>query len=418
MSHRPAKLGALFVALLAAAPSSSAQDEGGDARRTLILRDLSSIVAQVESITDASVVVVDDRGLRRTIDSSELLALYDAQPRWRPELGDALMLSLVDGQRVRGMLGGAGMGAGHAGGGGEVVRLMHPILGPISAPLDRVWSLSRAGVPVPSAPASGEDVAVLTNNDVVLGFVVRVGPETVIELPDGRSQSVEAEAIASMRIANERVSAAGPMLWLSDGSAVGTRSVRAPERGAILIDPALAWPIDSESDDERLLPMIPPVGIGQVVGWTPDASRFVALGALPMTSVEPVPPRVWSDPPEIGDPFRAALSAPDVGFAGPCRVEWSLPANADGFTSVVVLPESAHDWGDCELVVYTSDGAGVRTERWRARLNAESPRHQIALELTSEARSIGIVVEPGAYGGVQDTPVLASPLIRLGVSPG
>lgn len=411
MTHTPAKLGALIVALLATASRSSAQDEGNDARRTLILRDLSSISAQVESITDEAVVVVDDRGLRRTITSPELLVLYDTQPRWRPDLGNALMLSLVDGQRVRGTLGGVRDGE-------EVVRLMHPILGPIGAPLDRVWSLSRAGVPVPSAPASGEDVAVLTNNDVVVGFVVQIGTETLLELPDGRSQSVDASAIASMRIANERVASSGPMLWLSDGSALATRSVRGPERGAILIDPALAFPIDSESDDDRLLPMIPPVGIGQVVGWTPDASRFVALGALPMTRVEPVPPRVWSDPPQIGDPLRAALSAPDVSFPGPCRVEWSLPAGADGFTSVVVLPESAQDWGDCEFVVHTSDRAGVRTERWRARLNAENPRHQIALKLTDDARVLGITVEPGAYGGVQDTPILASPLIRMGVAPG
>lgn len=429
-THRHMRAILLLVLSTGAAAAQPARDPF-DAHRTLIMHDLTTLVVRLESIEPGQVVVTDDRGLRRTIPSADLLALYDHAPRWRAELTELPTLSLVDGQRFRAMLVGPS-------GDGESVRMAHALLGPILVPLDRVISLAQAGADVPETPPSGEDVITLTNADVLAGFVLSIGDETTLELADGRIQTLDAGTIAAMRIANDPVAPAGAMLWLSDGSAFVVRSIRSPDRGAILVVPELAGTVESESDDAEVsraaAPLTPPIGIGQVVAWTPDASRFVPLATLAMTRIEPIAPRVWTDPPRIGNDggasaggagasagarmgvARAALGAGEIAFHGPSLVEWAMPPRATGFITTLTLPESSHDWGDCEVVIHTRDGAGTRVERWRGRLNADTPRHDVAISLGERAAALIVTVEPGVYGAVQDTPVLTTPLIRLGAA--
>ncbi len=389
-------------------------------RRILLGADLSRTVVSIERLDGASVGVVDERGVRRTVESKDILAIY-GELAARPLVSEgSLAIGLADGQRIIGRLGAIE-------GDQESIRIVHPLLGELRVALDQTLWITNADAPAPSAAVS-EDTVVLANGDLLTGFVVGFVParrdtgtsvEAIVENSAGATQQLAIERVSTLIIANPTVAPRGARVWLADGSSVGMREVSAAGAGMVQFVPELGEAAQTEADPtEDAMPHAPPARgmaiVDHVVGWMPDAGRLVALADARVLSVQPVEPRPWTDQPRFGDATRSPLGAPDIRFPGPARVEWELPDRTDGLACVVTMPEAYRDWGDCEVVILTAaaSGGGWR-ERWRGHVNAAQPSLPVALDLADQPRRLLVAVEPGAFGPVQDRPTLVTPVLRI-----
>lgn len=407
-------------------------------KRVLIGADLSRQSVVIDRIDAASIGVVDARGVRRTVAARDVLAVYAESIPRRIAVEGARAVGLVDGQVLLGTLGAVG-------GDADSLLVRHPVLGDMRIALDQTLWIAGADAPAMAA-TTGDDAIVLANGDLLTGFVGGIvrradgGISVEFEGASGATQLLGMESMLSMLIANGIEAPLGPRVWLADGTSVALREIvpaSGADAGILRVKPVLGVErtdtgrvTESEPTEDTLAgtEALSPHGtlvLEHVIGWMPDAGRMVALAGLKVMSVEPVPPRPWTEGPMFGDAARSALGAPDVLLPGPSRIEWELPAGADGLSCEVMLPEAYRDWGDCEVVILTGGGAGggtgggagsasgPLTERWRGRVNAENPTLPVALEMTDRPRRLIVAVEPGAFGPVQDRPTLVTPLIRV-----
>lgn len=389
-------------------------------KRILLGADLSRTVVSIERLDGSSIGIVDERGVRRTVASKDLLAAF-AEGSSRPLVSEgSLAIGLADGQRIVGRPRAISSDQ-------ESLRIAHPLLGDLRVALDQTLWILNPGVPAPSDSAT-EDTLVLANGDLLTGFVVGFVPTVneegtsvgvLIESSSGTDQRLPLEQVATLLIANPIRRAEGARIWLADGSSVAMREIAAADSGMVRLLPELreAERTEADSNGEAATVATPFSGgalIDHITGWTPDAGRLLALADARVLSVQPVQPRPWTEGPSFGDATRSPLGARDISFPGPARIEWELPERADGLACVVAMPEAYRDWGDCEVVIMTAAGAGGGwRERWRGRVNAEQPTLPVALDLADRPRRLLIEVEPGAFGPVQDRPTLVTPLIRI-----
>lgn len=399
------------------------------ARRVLIGADLSRQSVVVDRIDAASIGVVDARGVRRTVAARDVLALYAESIPRRISVEGARAVGLVDGQVLLGTLGATG-------GDSESLLVRHPVLGDMRVTLDQTLWIAGQDAPAMAA-TTGDDTIVLANGDLLSGFVGGIvrradgSAGIAFETASGATQEIGMESMLSMLIANSVEAPDGPRVWLADGTSVALHEIvptSDADAGMLRVKPVLGveradagrategGPTEQEASGSEMRAADGSLVLEHVVGWMPDAGRMVALAVLEVVSVEPALPRPWTEGPTFGDAARSALGAPDVLLPGPSRIEWALPAGADGLSCVVVLPEAYRDWGDCEVVILAGDGA--LTERWRGRVNAEIPTLPVALELADKPRRLIVAVEPGAFGPVQDRPTLVTPLVRIGAISG
>ncbi len=396
-------------------------------RRVLIGADLSRQSVMIDRIDAATIGVVDARGVRRSVPASDVLAMYAERMPRRVTVEGARAVGLTDGQMLVGSVGSI---AGDA----DAMLVRHPVLGEMRVTLDQTMWITGADAPA-LTPATGDDTVVLANGDLLTGFVGGIvrgedGSAAVeFEPATGSPLEVGLKSVLSVVIANGAEPARGPRIWLADGSSVALREIGpagGAEAGIVRVSPVLAVarsgdPTATEGDqaaevnaEAATLAAPGSLVLDHVVGWMPEAGRLVALAGLKVVSVEPTAPRPWTEGPVLGDAARSALGAADVLLPGPSRIEWELPAGADGLTCEVTLPEAYRDWGDCEVVILTGGGSGgVMAERWRGRVHAENPTLPVAIEMADRPTRLIVAVEAGAFGPVQDRPTLVTPLVRI-----
>jgi hypothetical protein len=100
----------------------------------------------------------------------------------------------------------------------------------------------------------------------------------------------------------------------------------------------------------------------------------------------------------------APVGLSPIELRGPVVVRYSLPSGAIRFAAQAVLPDSARQWGDLELIVRSDDA-----EVFRMRLNAESPAGEINVALTG--RELTLELTAGAHGPIQDQVILNRAMI-------
>lgn len=391
------------------------------ASRTLVGADLSRQTVTPERLELSGMSYLDTAGVRRTAPSSQILAAYAPSGARVAPVDGLRAVATSDGQRLVGLV-------EHVEGDEERIAVVHPTLGRLHVALDRVRSISDASGPSPEHPP-GDDAVILSNGDLLRGFVAGLAPSTeadaftggsvlLIDLDTGPRRRLGLETVSVVLISNPEAAASGPRVWLSDGSAIGVREAVAAGPGLVRISPVDA--IRRETESEQGVPPGDTDGtasgatilLDNVIGWMPDAKRLRTLASAKLIGVTPVEPRPWTDQPTIGDAASAMLGAPDILLPGPSSIEWELPEGTDGLSCEVELPEAYRDWGDCEVVILAGD-AGRSTERWRGRLNAGTPTLAVRLEMADRPRRLVVRVEPGEFGAVQDRPTLITPLLRI-----
>lgn len=313
----------------------------------------------------------------------------------RLRTGPIGVLETVDGQRFPGHF---STTAGQE----DAIVWTHPAFGTVIFPFEEVAAAFRdmdeARLMPEAATAPLDDVLVLTNGDRLRGFVVGLGDPVEIEVDD-QPVLIPAERVSAAILSNPRRARSGDMVWLEDGTAALIDRFALTERGMITV----ALPNGSSGDYESSALRALAFGV----------ERFVALSSLTPVEQAPVGDRRIAEPiitaPNSDDMLASsapALGAFDVILPGPMRVVYNLPPGASRLAMTALLGADAGAWGDCELVV-SIDGR----EAARAHLSAEHPTHAINVE--ASGRSLTITLEPGRFGPIRDSAVLARPIILV-----
>jgi len=140
-----------------------------------------------------------------------------------------------------------------------------------------------------------------------------------------------------------------------------------------------------------------------------DDQRVLALAGIEPELVEPTGERAWTPTPTImGQPEQSPVLA-SIDLHAPLRTIYPLPRGASRFACTLEAP--IETWTDCVARVTAIGYDGARTELARQRLNADTPSVEVNAELPPATERLELLIEPGAYGPIQDRVIVRQPRI-------
>ena len=392
---------AALLALAAGAPVLAQGDW------LLIGRDLTERRVEITQLEAGTLLFVDEAGRSGNAAVADLLALINARPPaerparelpWitrqlevfgeptaapdaAPFVGE---LELADGQRWVGTRGSARA---------ESLSWLVEDSLVLDASLD---SLRAAAInaPIGDARASWgavDDRLILTNGDIVDGFVASIGPTVRIETPAGDTET-PIDRVAGLLLANPATDPTGAIVHTQRGSIIAVTSLAITATGhcsAEVNGESLVGGLGIRTSELRAVDLAPGDYIG-LAGRPPHA--VTAPGGT-----SPTAPRTVTDP---------TLGVDSLELQGPVRVDWVHHMPAARCAATAALPPAMWAWGDCEVVVRTADGREVQRER----LSADHPEAALRVPLGGQT-GFSIEIEQGRAGAVQDRIVLERPLV-------
>lgn len=279
------------------------------------------------------------------------------------------------------------------------------------------------GSTLPSNPL--DDAIELRNGDELTGFVGSLRPLVELETSTG-VRTFEPSLVRRVVLANPMKRSENPLLALADGSVLGFERLNSDLYGESIevIMPRMPGGLSVELDD--------------LLGVVFNPQTLIGLASLGRPEIQPGAGLVWIDAPSkpgtniTGGEVAGAISDPlgfaDLAFAGPTVASWPLPTGAVHFAAGVSLPENTAPWGACEVVVSLQAGTRM-VEIASVVLNAQAPRAELNTPfqdgladlfmgeflVPGAPADVQLVIEvrEGAYGPVQDRPVLHTPALLV-----
>lgn len=421
-ASRPTRAALCGCALLALASIAPASDDartelsGDGSTATLIDRELRIRSIRLVGMDDVQLTVIDERGERRIVPVSELIALVPVRAtpnvlegigavvrgasinpetlQQRIDAGNAGFVETTDGERI---IGEPGASAGDE----EEITWVHPRFGPVKVDIDRLSVLAMPGagsLAITLEHEPDEDVLHLLNGDRIRGLIMSLADPIVIE-QDNAEVEITRDRIAGAAFANPTRPATGMMAWLEDGTVV--RLAGASSVGGADID--LALPSGAEGA----------YSIAELRALGFDSQCLLPLSDLAPINQERIGDRRVAEPIHLAhhpdDMLTGAapsLGALDVQFPGPMRVDWTLPKGIERIAATAALAADAAPWGDCEIVILV-DGREI----FRDRLEAGRP--VISINEPVRGERLTVMIEPGNYGPINDRVTLHRPLLLL-----
>ncbi len=392
-------------------------------------RQFKPRVAEILSIKAGVVAYKDLRSgnAEREIRISEVSVIMDAEvwsastdaTGWRQrgtagasaaERANLGILELVDGQRIIGSIDTASVTNP------DTLIWTQRTIGSMKVDLERVRRVRMEG-PAAIVPATidrNKDAVLLSNGDVLSGFIERIGEGVSIKPSGGGGDLVTTllTRVREIRLANPAKAPADAMLVLEGGSIVSVDLASlsgspAPGGGLTVVGRAL------------LVAEPQPTTLGQMRALVAQARSITALASLPIVKQEPDSDRFFGKPVLIEPDADAPLGLVDVELPGPMSVEWQLPAGGGGrIAGWLVLPESAREWGDCVVTLAMQSDGTDRKELLSQRLRGEEPVCAINIALPAGAASakapgprLLVTVTAGSRGPIQNRVILRRMLV-------
>jgi hypothetical protein len=385
----------------------------------LLTRDGGVAPVSIASITDQSLVHMDEARGWVTLELNQCIALLSAQAgveslaaeaepgsgAWNQAPG---LLVLATGERL------PGQPALDAPPQADALGWNHPWLGRVDVPLKLVELVLLQTNANP--PDAGEaDVILLGNGDVRQGLVTAIGDPVTIEImseggaggnvnpvnPTTRQTlDIPLSRIVAIRMIAPRQPGQGKRVWFNEGTVLDVQSLVVNDNGLVRLSGGVL---------AAALPQAQ-VGMGEISAVLFDRSRMLALSSMSPSRVEGPSTRYTLPRPTVLNP-RAPLGLSSVEFSGPITVRYALPAGCERFIAEAELPREDRAWGDCDLIVRSDD-----TEVFRTRVNRASPMARINAMLPAKAggRELTIEITEGARGPIQDRVRLHRPLLLKG----
>ena len=418
-----------------------------NARIVQLVQLEAAVPQQGGRASTGQVITIDERGTRSTLPLGGGSGILAIAPSWwvldettsltadsavaarratTPGAADpasSARVQLTDGQRLIGHLGAPELDADRD---DQSIRWIHPQLGGLTLPLDRLRRVELLiGAPGPggtlaAAGATSElDVVSLMNGDRVEGYVESItgGDDGAVAVsrgtptPKGAAPAAPTTMaiaqVASINLGNPTERPRGLMLWLGDASVIAAQRIDIDAANArVTLNAQLPAAPGSDA-----APQSGPTSLDladlRAVAF--DAGRITPLSQLPLTAFAAQGGRRIAEPPRIrpvaGDGWPSPLGADDIELPGPMLAEWELPPGAVRLAGWVSLDPAAQIWGDCEvsLSVIGGDSAAPR-DLARQRISAAQPLMPVNVVLPglpSGAR-LRVTVEPGERGPIQD----------------
>jgi hypothetical protein len=280
----------------------------------------------------------------------------------------------------------------------ENIGWAHPLLGPLSLPLERVALavLNNTGLEqLADAPITAGDLVGLTNRDRVEGFVLSLDQNVTLE-NNRKPVTFPISRVSYVRVANPPSTPSGSRLWLHDGTIIDVTSIQTDRAGSTRIE-------------SPLLPQ------GRASVLTPDiasaALNVQSLQSLSRQSIRNVnlsPDREMAPRPSVRVVATSPLGAHDIDVTGPISVTWSLPAGATRVAGLAELPRNCRQWGDFTVVI--NAGAEPRRER----INSKRPAIEFNVPVGSAGEpTLTLTIEADDTGPIQDRVILKRTLILV-----
>lgn len=360
-------------------------------------------------IRSVRLLALDAQGLHVLSEGSsrpESLTFEDSlallSPVSRLRASTSAIVHLIDGQRF------TGQPATNVAGNTDVLEWDHPLIGAVRLPLNEIESvIFKRGFGLPQLPAGvttrEADALLLTNGDVLTGFILSLSDPVSIEMQTegapAREVRIPLARVASAAMVSPARAArqhTGGRVWLFDGSIIDAQRI-------VVADDSL---VRFEVNRRASASATARVAVVDVAGILFDSSRLASLATLTPPEVEGPATRYAIPAPLATEPL-AVLGLSPIEFHGPLLARYTLPEGASRFAATALLPASSRQWGDYELIV-RNDGREV----WRERLTSSRPEFEINIPLTG--RELTIELTEGAHGPVQDQLVLRRARVLVG----
>lgn len=348
--------------------------------------------------------------------------------RTAAERGGWGVLEFTDGQRAIGRLLAAGADQEKN---NESLRWESNLLGQLQIPLERLARVRMEGFALPAghagdgeqhaaaadgtataisggASAAGQDQVLLSNGDILTGFVEAVGAQVRVKAGEAVTD-VPSARVREIRLAQKPVPPTGTMVWLADGTVVRAERLggEPDAKSASLVRMVLAA---DEGRSQRV-----GLNIAQVRAILPRAEAVVPLSAVRISEQVPGEDRLGGGRVRAVATPEGLLNAADLELPGPMRVDWALPEGVTALAGWAELPETARAWGRVTLGLGLIDGEGNLVAGQRIELDGAKPLAALELSVPkgAKAATLRATLVAGPFGPIQCRAVLKRVLLAV-----
>ncbi|MDG2093876.1 MAG: hypothetical protein P8J89_01220 [Phycisphaerales bacterium] len=323
------------------------------------------------------------------VPSGECLAII-RDDSWRPRPSRMRVIA-TDGQVFPGSF---------IGGDRDSITIRHPWMDEMRIPLDDIKRVefrpSRSII-----TSDDQDHVLLTNGDVVTGFIESIEDPITIEVArdDMETFEIPLERIAELRLAGESVPPEWPRAWFVDGLQVSVPSIRIDETGQV----KMASHQFMTGGYGRL------PGIDETVAIVMDGERFTPLPAVDVETVSIDPVRRVNPDPERLDVMRV-FDLSDLRMSGPVQYEFSVKRGFNRFRTVLERPRNSDNWSSPDVEIKADDQIV-----WSGRVDGRLP---LDIELPDSCTSLVVRIACGEHGPIHCGVVFRHPVLSIQSSVG
>jgi hypothetical protein len=405
-----ASIPVLFIAL-SCSVSNAQPIRGG---WTICTRDLQLRNTLIERANERELTLINTYGIRSVLPMDQVLFIVKAESVEersadevvgvpRPEANPVRLISLVDGQSIRGSVLESerieqlsiSVIAGNSVYGDAFIELEHLLS-------VRDQHLSEEHI----IENLIDDVVVMRNGDRISGFIESIGSQIEIAVDD-RIIQLDLERAQRVYVANDPDPVNGIYMRFVDDEVIRVLGFDFAARSpiSISIDPGSLGLDNTGSTDWRFDP-----GMLEAL-WVDEADqRVLALCEITPESIEPMGDRIWVPTPDVINLDASHEALQTIDFQSPARVRYAMPEGARRFACTIEAPIEL--WTDC-VVRILADRDGRLRQVFEQRLNPETPTAGVNVELPPGTGALVVEIDPGEHGPIQDRVLMHRPRVLL-----
>lgn len=323
-----------------------------------------------------------------------------------PELSPVRLISLTDGQIVRGTvlepelpeLFSFTMIAG---------RNIH---GQARIPIERILrvadeqSLTRS---YESLAPLRDDTLRTRTGDEIIGFIESIGPMTLVSLSDGSELSIETARVSEIHFANQADILPGLYLTFNDRETFRVSVFEYDNQQPVSID------VDTTSlglEDTGNSTWIFETDSLQSLRVIDPGVRVLAMSDIEPERIEAMGDREWAPAPVLLDRSISHPTLASIDLRSPMRAHYPVPKGASRFACSIEAP--IEEWTDCVVRVIARTDRGDTT-LLEQRLNGSRSSADLNARLPSGTTKLIFEVDPGEHGPIQDRVLLHQPRLLI-----
>ncbi len=351
----------------------------------------------------------DTRGMTHTRSLDEVFFVLPTQQpdHWGYHYqgsGETTKLTLTDQQRFPALL----LDTDDA----EFVQVLTPFEStPRSVRIESVDHFRVGWIPPEALSSVENDVVRLRSNDLITGFVEFIGEVVLIDTDD-QMRTFPIDQVNLIQLANDPAPTPGVYVYIDRDIRLLVTDLESSDA-----DPGSGMMLYLDHSETSSPPTHRPVRVAfepQRFGGIDIKHRFrnmVPLASLTPDTITPTGDRSWTPDPEQIVTTIPNSGLDDLDLRAPVEIRYTLDQPASRFACDVEL--NAGLWSDCTLEILTSSSSAEPTTLRSIRLNPDSIKSSVLVDLPEDADELIIRIDPGINGPIQDRVILRMPRLLI-----